>query len=161
MLNRSLICKDYCRKTKQGDRFYCGKADEPAGYINCVRLKSRESLDGLKAHGTGKNLYKKNVPGSGGLARYLSIRHCHLQKKVAAKCYGWVCGNKMKKALQFYKRNGFEIFGEQIFTLGSDDQVDWLMKRLLLALWVASLFMSGDIWLAMLSTIICSPHFIG
>lgn len=33
-----------------------------------------------------------------------------------------------EKAIAFYKRNGFEVFGEHIFMLGSDPQRDWLMK---------------------------------
>lgn len=32
------------------------------------------------------------------------------------------------KALAFYQKNGFEIFGEHSFLLGDDDQTDWLMK---------------------------------
>lgn len=33
------------------------------------------------------------------------------------------------KAVRFYKKNGFEKFGEHIFHLGSDAQVDILMRR--------------------------------
>ncbi|MBX2906460.1 MAG: GNAT family N-acetyltransferase [Taibaiella sp.] len=33
------------------------------------------------------------------------------------------------KAVRFYQRNGFEKFGEHIFHLGSDAQVDILMRR--------------------------------
>ena len=33
-------------------------------------------------------------------------------------------------AIDFYKRWGFEIFGEQDFLLGNDLQKDWLMKKL-------------------------------
>jgi ribosomal protein S18 acetylase RimI-like enzyme len=33
------------------------------------------------------------------------------------------------RALNFYKRWGFEIFGEQDFLLGDDVQKDWLMKK--------------------------------
>ncbi|MFI5129669.1 MAG: GNAT family N-acetyltransferase [Chitinophagales bacterium] len=32
-------------------------------------------------------------------------------------------------AIDFYKRWGFEIFGEQDFLLGNDLQKDWLMKK--------------------------------
>ncbi len=34
-----------------------------------------------------------------------------------------------EKAITFYKRWGFEVFGEQIFQLGKDAQTDLLMKR--------------------------------
>ncbi len=33
------------------------------------------------------------------------------------------------KAIAFYKRWGFEVFGQHIFTLGTDDQNDLLMKK--------------------------------
>ena len=36
---------------------------------------------------------------------------------------------KNEKAITFYKKCGFEIFGEHTFTLGTDEQVDWLMKK--------------------------------
>jgi diamine N-acetyltransferase len=35
------------------------------------------------------------------------------------------------KAIQFYQKNGFEKFDTHVFTLGKDEQTDWLMKRVL------------------------------
>jgi ribosomal protein S18 acetylase RimI-like enzyme len=32
-------------------------------------------------------------------------------------------------AINFYKKAGFEKYGEHIFMLGSDPQTDWLMKK--------------------------------
>lgn len=32
-------------------------------------------------------------------------------------------------ALRFYERNGYEIFGTEIFEVGDDPQVDWLVKK--------------------------------
>ncbi len=34
-----------------------------------------------------------------------------------------------QRAIQFYRRWGFEKFGEQLFMLGNDKQNDWLMKK--------------------------------
>ncbi len=36
---------------------------------------------------------------------------------------------KNLSAIRFYEKAGFEIFGEQIFRLGADEQTDWLMKK--------------------------------
>jgi ribosomal protein S18 acetylase RimI-like enzyme len=36
---------------------------------------------------------------------------------------------KNLRAIEFYKRWGFEKFGEHTFLLGKDPQTDWLMKR--------------------------------
>ncbi|MDZ4822861.1 MAG: GNAT family N-acetyltransferase [Flavobacteriales bacterium] len=35
---------------------------------------------------------------------------------------------KNEKAIEFYARNGFTIFGEHVFQFGNDPQVDWMMK---------------------------------
>ena len=32
------------------------------------------------------------------------------------------------KAIEFYKKKGFEKFGEHVFVLWEDEQVDYLMK---------------------------------
>lgn len=32
------------------------------------------------------------------------------------------------KAIEFYKKNGLQIFDKHIFRLGNDEQTDWLMK---------------------------------
>jgi diamine N-acetyltransferase len=34
-----------------------------------------------------------------------------------------------EKAIGLYKKCGFKIFGEHEFTLGTDEQSDWLMKK--------------------------------
>jgi len=36
---------------------------------------------------------------------------------------------KNNRAISFYKKWGFEKFGEHSFTLGDDIQNDWLMKK--------------------------------
>lgn len=32
-------------------------------------------------------------------------------------------------AVRFYERCGFQIFGTEIFVIGADEQIDWLMKK--------------------------------
>ncbi|SEK41339.1 spermine/spermidine N-acetyltransferase [Aquimarina amphilecti] len=39
--------------------------------------------------------------------------------------------DKNLKAIEFYKRNGFKIFDNHIFMLGSDEQIDNMMKLIL------------------------------
>jgi diamine N-acetyltransferase len=39
--------------------------------------------------------------------------------------------NQNPKAIAFYERNGFEKFGTHIFTLGNDEQEDYLYKYIL------------------------------
>lgn len=46
--------------------------------------------------------------------------------------YVWLgVWEKNPKAIQFYQKHGFTKFGEHIFTVGDDDQKDWLMKLVL------------------------------
>lgn len=35
------------------------------------------------------------------------------------------------KAIKFYERQGFEKFSTHIFRIGSDEQTDWLMKKMI------------------------------
>lgn len=46
------------------------------------------------------------------------------------KKYLWLgVWKKNTRAVEFYKKNGFEIFGEHPYYIGEDKQIDWLMKR--------------------------------
>jgi ribosomal protein S18 acetylase RimI-like enzyme len=61
-------------------------------------------------------------------------------KMLMERCLAVAAGNKRKeiwlgvweyndKAIEFYKRWGFEKFGEHHFPVGLDLQTDWLMKK--------------------------------
>ncbi|MEY2586230.1 MAG: hypothetical protein RLY11_79 [Bacteroidota bacterium] len=44
--------------------------------------------------------------------------------------YVWLgVWERNERAIQFYTKNGFVEFGQHIFTLGEDEQVDKLMKK--------------------------------
>ena len=61
---------------------------------------------------------------------YLLAEECINQAKLKGCDVLWLgVWKQNKKAIAFYTKCGFEIFGEQIFTLGSDPQQDWLMKK--------------------------------
>ncbi|NML68599.1 GNAT family N-acetyltransferase [Chryseobacterium sp. RP-3-3] len=48
------------------------------------------------------------------------------------KSYLWLgVWEENLRALQFYRKNGFEEFGTHTFRLGDDDQTDLMMKKLL------------------------------
>jgi diamine N-acetyltransferase len=34
-----------------------------------------------------------------------------------------------ERAIRFYEKHGFEKFGEHVFMLGNDPQIDWLLKK--------------------------------
>lgn len=48
------------------------------------------------------------------------------------KNYIWLgVWEKNSRAVRFYEKNGFEIFGNHIFRLGDDEQTDLMMKKIL------------------------------
>jgi ribosomal protein S18 acetylase RimI-like enzyme len=64
----------------------------------------------------------------------------HIGKQLLDKCFETARMNGVHvvwlgvwehnpKALAFYKKWGFEKFGEHVFMLGNDAQTDWLMKK--------------------------------
>ena len=50
--------------------------------------------------------------------------------RTAGMRYLWLgVWQKNPGAIRFYERHGFEIFGEHPYYIGSDRQMDWLMRR--------------------------------
>lgn len=50
--------------------------------------------------------------------------------KEQSKDWIWlIAWKENKRALDFYQKNGFEIFAESTFVLGDDLQSDWVLKR--------------------------------
>lgn len=55
------------------------------------------------------------------------------QAKSTAKHYVWLAvWEKNEKAIRFYEKNGFKAFDKHSFQLGSDKQVDIMMKKLII-----------------------------
>ncbi len=50
-------------------------------------------------------------------------------KENAKECIWLIAWKENKRALEFYQKNGFEIFAESTFVLGNDLQSDWVLKR--------------------------------
>ncbi len=102
----------------------------PAGYIKLRTSEKPAELEGCK-HIELERIYAlKQYQGTG------------LGKLLIDKCVNFAVENnyevlwlgvwkRNEKALHFYTKSGFTFFGEQVFTLGADVQVDWLMKKML------------------------------
>ena len=114
-----------------GNIFYLAYYDaEPAGY---VRLRDR-SPDGdpetLPAMEIARIYVLKKWIGY-GIGKALmetSIETARTQGKKMLWLGVW---EKNGTAIGFFRRWGFEKFGQHDFLLGKDLQVDWLMKKLL------------------------------
>lgn len=50
-------------------------------------------------------------------------------RKVAAEWLWLSVWQENPPALRFYERNGFEVFGTEVFEVGDDPQIDWLVKK--------------------------------
>ena len=62
-----------------------------------------------------------------GHGRYM-IEHAKKHAQAQNKAYLWLgVWKKNKDAVRFYQDNGFSIFGEHPYYIGSDRQMDWLM----------------------------------
>jgi diamine N-acetyltransferase len=56
--------------------------------------------------------------------------NCANEKKLQ---YVWLgVWERNPRAIRFYEKNGFEVFGNHAFKLGDDEQIDVLMKRMCL-----------------------------
>ncbi|QEC66294.1 GNAT family N-acetyltransferase [Panacibacter ginsenosidivorans] len=102
--------------------------DIPAGYTKLRTFENPEQLPGRK-HIELERIYTvKKYQGMG-------LGHRMMQYSLdfaSVKGYEllWLgVWEHNEKALKFYTKFGFEIFGEHTFTLGSEEQTDWLMKK--------------------------------
>ncbi|MFK7904817.1 MAG: GNAT family N-acetyltransferase [Chitinophagales bacterium] len=66
-----------------------------------------------------------------GIGKKLLKQAINIAKKCEMK-YLWLgVWEENEQAIQFYKRNGFEVFNSHTFKVGNDIQVDHLMKLIL------------------------------
>jgi len=102
--------------------------DAPVGYVKMRTSEDPEALEGKK-HIELERIYAvKNYQGRG--LGYKMMQHC--LELATAKGFDvlWLgVWEQNEKALQFYKKCGFEIFGDHVFMLGSEKQTDYLMKK--------------------------------
>jgi ribosomal protein S18 acetylase RimI-like enzyme len=120
-----------------------------------TELKNKKSSFYLLKQGEDILGYIKiNFPGAGAVCRdknYLELERMYLLKKYQRKGLGKLLLKKVNKiaatnkmdgvwlgvwsknplAINFYKKNGFAKCGKQIFILGKDRQVDYVMKKII------------------------------
>jgi len=81
---------------------------------SCIEIARIYSVQNMIGKGVGKKL----------------MQTCHDLATQRKKQILWLAVWKENhRAIDFYERWGFEIFGEQDFLLGDDLQRDWLMKK--------------------------------
>jgi ribosomal protein S18 acetylase RimI-like enzyme len=101
---------------------------EPAGYIKLKTNNELPQLKNKKSIELERIYVVKHFQGTGLGNRLIQYGVEFSQSKRYETIWLGVW-TKNEKAIGFYKKCGFEIFGEHEFTLGTDEQIDWLMKK--------------------------------
>ncbi len=104
--------------------------DEVAGYAKLRDAKQPEKLNNLKAIEIARIYAMTNMirKGVGNLLMQTSISIAKEKGKEIIWLGVW---EKNIRAIEFYRKCGFEKFDVSDFLLGDDVQCDWLMKKTL------------------------------
>lgn len=103
--------------------------DVPAGYVKLrTPFELHASLKDKKNIELERIYVKKNLHGTG--LGYKLIEHGLEFALSGGYEVLWLgVWNQNEKAIKFYEKCGFEIFGEHKFILGIEEQIDYLMKK--------------------------------
>lgn len=92
--------------------------------LNEGQAQTENQVNGLEV----ERIYIRQAHQGRGLGRQL-LKFCLDKAKEKQKAYLWLgVWEKNEAAIAFYKKCGMVKFGEHIFQLGDDPQVDFLMK---------------------------------
>lgn len=122
--------KQLLNEINETGNYFFGSFDDEilAGYTKLRTSENPEELEGKK-HIELERIYASEKYQGMGLG-YKMIQYCLEFASENNYDLLWLgVWKENEKAFQFYKKCGFEVFGEHIFMLGSDEQVDWLMKK--------------------------------
>jgi len=102
--------------------------DVVAGYAKLREAKQPEKLKNVKTLEIARIYAMPNMIGKG--VGNLLMRTCISIAKEKGKEVIWLgVWEKNMRAINFYKKRGFEKFDVSDFLLGDDVQCDWLMKK--------------------------------
>lgn len=102
--------------------------NEPVGYLKMRDGAVPPELVGQASIEIARIYSIQNMIGKGVGKKLMQASHdvATQRKKQILWLAVW---KENQRAIDFYERWGFEIFGEQGFLLGDDLQKDWLMKK--------------------------------
>ncbi len=109
--------------------FYFLYADENlAGYLKLNEAPSQTDINDADSVEIERIYVSSEFQGR-GLGRYLMEQAIAITKE-RNKNYAWLgVWEKNKKAIRFYKRNGFYEIGTHKFVMGDDVQTDYVMRK--------------------------------
>ncbi len=98
------------------------------GYARLRTTKIPEILEDVNALEIARIYAVRSMIGK-GVGSALMKKCIEIAEKNGSSVIWLGVWEKNEAAIEFYKRWGFEKFGEQDFLLGSDLQCDWMMKK--------------------------------
>ncbi len=102
--------------------------DQPAGYASMREGEPPKGLDDQKAIEIVQLYSEQKTIGKGVGAALMNA--CLDEARQRDKDWVWLgVWEHNERALAFYRKWGFEWFGEHIFLVGLDAQTDWWMKK--------------------------------
>jgi diamine N-acetyltransferase len=101
---------------------------EAVGYAKLSESENPEGLNGAKAIEIARIYSIKEKIGS-GVGKALMEKSFEVARKKDKEVVWLGVWEHNQRAIQFYRRFGFEKFGEHVFMLGNDKQNDWRMKK--------------------------------
>lgn len=105
-------------------------SEQLVGYVKIRDHEIPRELKGLSCLEIARLYATAAMIGKGVGSRLM--QHCIDVAYKKQKQVIWLAvWEKNHRAFDFYQKWGFEIFGKQIFILGTDLQKDWLMKKIL------------------------------
>jgi len=102
--------------------------NEPAGYVRMSEGRLRPELNNKPCLEIAR-IYVINKMIGKGIGSVLMKKCIDVAQEMNKELIWLGVWKENNTAIDFYKRWGFEIFGEQDFLLGNDLQKDWLMKK--------------------------------
>ncbi len=110
--------------------FLAYAGEQLAGYIKLRDRDSPKELNGIPSLEIAR-LYATSAVIGKGVGSTMMNHAIDVAVKKQKQVIWLAVWEKNQRALDFYSKWGFEIFGKQIFVLGTDLQKDWLMKKTL------------------------------
>ena len=112
--------------------FFLYADDCLAGYLRLNEAPSQTDINDTESLEIERVYVESEFQGV-GFGRYLMEQAIAIANERNKK-YAWLgVWEKNKKAIRFYKRNGFYEIGTHTFVMGEDEQTDYVMRRDLIA----------------------------
>ena len=112
-----------------GNYFFFARAlNEIAGYIKLSDVKTPAGMKEQSALEISRIYVVKDKFGTGVGKALMEFAFAFAKQLHKQMIWLGVWENN-QRAINFYRKYGFEKFDEQVFMLGNDAQTDWLMKK--------------------------------